>query len=71
MEMLVYFVIALVVAFAVMPKPPGAAAPSLITDEDVPTAEPGRPIGVVFGQYLIKSENIVWYGDLGYVGIYA
>lgn len=71
MEILAYFVVALVVAFAVMPKPQAAAPPSLITDTDVPTAEPGRPIGVVFGTYLVKSENIVWYGDIDYVGVYA
>ena len=31
---------------------------------DVPTAEEGREIPVLFGCRRIKSPNVVWYGDL-------
>lgn len=30
---------------------------------DIPTAEEGRPIPVIFGTCLIKNPNVVWYGD--------
>lgn len=30
---------------------------------DVPTAEEGIPVSVVFGTVLIKKPNCVWYGD--------
>lgn len=60
-------VVALVVAFAVsyliQPKQKGAKS-SLLSDFDLPTAEVGRPIPVLFGTRDIKSSNITWYGDL-------
>lgn len=30
---------------------------------DTPTAEEGSNIPVVFGTVIIKSSNIIWYGD--------
>lgn len=60
----VVFVIAFVVVLALAPKP-ATPKPASLSDIDIPTAEPGRPIPVVFGTYLLKSPNIVWYGDLG------
>jgi hypothetical protein len=30
---------------------------------DIPTAEEGRPVSVVFGTCLVKSANVNWYGD--------
>jgi hypothetical protein len=65
-----WFVAVLVVAvvaacYSVSPKAPEPVPPTL-RDIQAPTAEQGRPIPVVFGTYLIKSPNIVWYGDLGY-----
>lgn len=65
MEYLVYAIIVVILAVALQPKPPVPTPPSL-SDIDVPTAEEGRPIPKVFGRYLVKSPNIVWYGDLGY-----
>lgn len=41
------------------PTVPNAEAGSL----DVPTAEAGGQIGVLFGTELIKAPNVVWYGD--------
>jgi hypothetical protein len=47
------------------PKPKfGAPAASGIGDFNIPTAEEGRPIPIVFGTCRIAGPNIVWYGDL-------
>ena len=54
--------------FRPKPIPPAAAA---LSDFQVPTAEAGRPIPVVFGTVLIKGPNVVWYGDLNTVPIHA
>lgn len=57
--------VSIVISFVLAPKPPQAKPPAL--DElDVPTAEPGRPIPVVFGRVRLTSPNVVWYGDLAY-----
>ena len=48
-------------ALAPKPKPPKAAS---ITDFDLPTAEEGREIPVVFGEVWITGPNVLWYGDL-------
>lgn len=31
---------------------------------DIPTAEEGRPIQVLFGKKYIASSNVVWFGHL-------
>ena len=48
---------------AFQPKTP-EPTPTALGDLDIPTAEPGRPIPVVFGDVVVRSPNIVWYGDL-------
>lgn len=30
---------------------------------DIPTAEEGRPVPVIFGTCIVKNSNTVWYGD--------
>jgi hypothetical protein len=60
---IIIFVVALILAVVLAPKPPAAKA-ALLEDFDMPTAEPGRPIPVVFGTYVVKAPNVVWYGDL-------
>jgi len=64
-EYLIIFIISLVVCYAMAPKAT-QPAPASLSDMDIPTAEPGRCIPVVFGTRLLKSPNIVWYGDLRY-----
>jgi hypothetical protein len=60
---IVVLVVAAVISNAMRPRPPEPKAAAL--DElDIPTAEEGRPIPVVFGCVLIKSPNVVWAGDL-------
>lgn len=44
---------------AAAPKPKAPEAGKL----DVPKAEEGSNIPVVFGTVVIKSSNIIWYGD--------
>lgn len=64
----VVFIVALIVAVAAQPKP-AQPKPATLQDLELPTAEIGRAIPVVFGTVLMKSPNIVWYGDLGYVAV--
>jgi len=57
------FVVSLVIAYAMIPKPQNAK-PAGLDDITVPTAEEGREIPVLFGTKLIEGANLVWYGDL-------
>ena len=56
------FVAALVVAFNAMPKPQ-TRPPAAFGDIQVPTAEVGRCIPVLFGTMDMESPNVTWYGD--------
>lgn len=60
---IVAIVIAALVATALAPKP-AAPKPSTLEDFDLPTAEEGRPIPVVFGTVTITGANVTWYGNL-------
>lgn len=65
---LIVFIISLAVCLAMAPKST-QPKPASLSDMDVPTAEPGRPVPVVFGTRLLKSPNIVWYGHLKYKAV--
>lgn len=58
----VVFIVALVVSYAMMPKPE-SQPPAGLGDIKAPTAEEGREIPVLFGTRDIDSANVVWYGD--------
>lgn len=60
---LVLSVASTVLSMLMQPKPLPPIAASL-SDFQVPTAEEGRPIPVIFGTVLIKGANVIWYGDL-------
>jgi hypothetical protein len=65
-EIFAYIAILVISAFvsaALAPKPP-APKPASLSDFDVPTAEQGRPIPVVFGTVTITGPNVIWYGNL-------
>lgn len=62
------FVVSFVVAYATAPKPQ-SQKPAGLGDLQVPTAEEGREVPVLFGTRDIKAPNIVWYGDLRTVAI--
>lgn len=60
---LVLLVVSYFVSAALAPKPP-KPKPAALSEFDVPVAEQGRSISVVFGTKLIKDPNVIWYGDL-------
>jgi len=62
------FVVALVVAYATMPKPQ-SQPPAGLGDIKAPTAEEGREIPVLFGTRDLEGPNVVWYGDFRAVAI--
>lgn len=64
----IIFVVALVVAVAMMPKPQ-SQPPAGLGDIKAPTAEEGREIPVLFGTRDIEGPNVVWYGDFEAVAI--
>lgn len=69
---LAVYVLALLVTFAITPKAGSSnAGPAALGDFTVPTASPGEPISVVFGSVLIQNPNVVWYGDMDYIPVYA
>lgn len=60
---LVVWLVTTLIQYVLAPRPPQPPPPEPGQPE-VPTAEEGRPIPVVFGTVLLKSPNVVWYGDL-------
>ncbi len=62
-EQIIYYIIVAIIAIAVAPKPP-KPRPATLEDFDIPTAEEGRPVPVVFGTVKVTGPNVLWYGDL-------
>jgi hypothetical protein len=60
---LIVMLISLAVSLANKPKSQKPKPPAL-ADFDVPTAEEGRDIQVIFGEVWIEDPNVLWYGDL-------
>ena len=60
---LALLVVSYFVSAALAPKPP-VPKPAAIEDFDVPVAEQGRPVPVVFGTVTLTGANVLWYGDL-------
>lgn len=52
-----------IVGYALAPRPP-KPKPASLEDVQVPTAEEGRPVPVVFGTVRVTGSNVIWYGDL-------
>ena len=53
------------ISYALSPKPTNAPPKAAgLDDFNLPTAEEGRPIPVVFGTVLLRGPNVVWAGDL-------
>jgi len=57
------FVISIALSYFLSPKPQSQKPPG-IGEISTPTAEEGREIPVLFGTRIIKSPNVVWYGDI-------
>lgn len=73
MQFLAYIALLIVtsiVAIALAPKPP-KPKPASLSDFDIPTAEQGRPIPIVFGTVMVTGPNVIWYGDLSTKAIKA
>ena len=53
------------ISYALAPRPKAETPKAAGLDElDLPTAEEGRPIPVVFGTVLLRGPNVTWAGDL-------
>lgn len=61
-DLVIYALIAAAISYALAPKPPQPTPPS-VEDIQAPTAEEGRPLGVVFGTVWVSGPNVTWYGD--------
>lgn len=61
-QFIAYFVVSLIVAVAMTPKTE-TQPPAGLSEFDVPTAEIGREIPVLFGTRDVGGPNVVWYGD--------
>jgi hypothetical protein len=61
--MIAIWVATTILSYVLRPKPPSTKPPG-INSMNVPTAEEGREIPVLFGTRDIASQNIVWYGDV-------
>lgn len=62
------FVGALIVGFAMAPKPE-KRPPAGLNEVQAPVAEVGREIPVLFGRRKLEGPNVVWYGHLRTVAI--
>ncbi len=56
--------VASTVVSALLQKRPKDAEPSALGDFQVPTAQEGRALPVIFGTCKCADPNVVWYGDL-------
>ena len=61
-QFIIGFALALVVTYALRPKPQ-SQKPAGLEDLQVPTAEEGKEISVLFGCRDLRGPNVVWYGD--------
>ena len=62
-QQILVWVITTVIGSLLAPRPQKPAAPSA-GNLEVPVAEAGKPIPVLFGTRIIRQANVVWYGDL-------
>lgn len=60
---IILLVVSYFISAALAPKPP-KPKPAALSDFDIPVAEQGRPVPVVFGSPLLTGPNVLWYGDL-------
>lgn len=58
-----YAVVMMIISYAIQslltPPPKNPEAGKM----DVPLAQEGDPIPVIFGTVVLKTPNVVWYGD--------
>lgn len=56
-------VVGMAVSYLLTPRLSGPKATSRPQEMGDPTAEAGKPVPVVFGEMLIDSPNILWFGE--------
>jgi len=61
---LIKLAIMIALAYVLRPKPPKPPRSAGLEEFQIPTAEEGRSIQVIFGKRREKGPNVVWYGDL-------
>lgn len=49
--------------YQALQKPPEPPTPSPQEVANMPTAEQGMDVPVLFGTYWIRKSNVVWWGD--------
>lgn len=60
---IIVWVVTTVIGSLLAPRPPRPKAPAP-GNLEVPVAESGKPIPVLFGTRVISQANVVWYGDV-------
>jgi hypothetical protein len=68
MHILFQYALLALASYLLAPKPK-SAPPAKISDNDIPIAEDGASIPVVFGTRDIAGPNVVWYGHVKTVAI--
>ena len=66
---IVAYIALIAISYALMPKPKSNIKPAGIDEFQVPTAQAGREVPVLFGTRELKGPNVVWYGHLRSVAI--
>ncbi len=56
------WVVSTVISYALRPKP-AKLRPTALDQSNIPVAEEGKEIPVLFGTRDITGPNVVWYGD--------
>jgi hypothetical protein len=67
-ESLFYYALMSLLSYLLAPKPK-SMPPAAVGDGDIPIAEEGGEIPVLFGTRDIGGANVVWYGDIRTVAI--
>lgn len=63
-EALAVSLIMMVISAAIAPSSQAAATQNQEPGKlDIPTADEGGAIPVVFGTCIVKTSNVIWYGD--------
>lgn len=62
---LIIAIVMLIISFLIMPKPKRSdPTVQTLTDSDFPIANESDEIPVVFGEVVLASPNVVWWGDV-------
>jgi hypothetical protein len=59
---IILLLVSLVLSMLMQPKAPKGPSPEQM--QDIPTADPSRPVPVLFGTRTFKAPNVIWYGDM-------